>query len=266
MAISTGHDAMGISLITSAISLVLTTTLLVLSGGRLPLGRGALLFYLACGVFGTALPNTLSYIIIEHLPVGIVAILIATVPMLTILLGWAVGLERFAPLRTLGIVLGMVAVALITLPDSSLPEAGQAFWVALGLVIAASYAVENIIIGSVSPRGADALTIITGLSWGGFLLLLPLVAARGTWVDISPMGPPELALLALGVIHVVCYFGFIWIIGKAGPVFAAQIGYVVTLSGVFWGMALLGERHSGYIWLALVLMLIGMALVKPKDG
>ena len=56
------------------------------------------------------------------------------------------------------------------------------------------------------------------------------------------------------------------IIRLAGPVFFAQVAYLVTASGVLWGMALFGERHSGLIWLALALMLAGIALVNPRSG
>ena len=55
-------------------------------------------------------------------------------------------------------------------------------------------------------------------------------------------------------------------IRTAGPVFASQTAYVITLAGVFWGMALLGERHSVYVWAALALMLLGLALVRPRNG
>jgi drug/metabolite transporter (DMT)-like permease len=47
-------------------------------------------------------------------------------------------------------------------------------------------------------------------------------------------------------------------------VFAGQVAYAVTLAGVFWGMALFGERHSSRIWLSLGLMLAGLALVTPR--
>jgi drug/metabolite transporter (DMT)-like permease len=30
-------------------------------------------------------------------------------------------------------------------------------------------------------------------------------------------------------------------------------------------MALLGERHSLYVWAALALMLVGLALVRPRE-
>ncbi|MEO0959598.1 MAG: DMT family transporter, partial [Pseudomonadota bacterium] len=60
---------------------------------RLPLTRRHLLFYGLCGLLGTALPATLSYEAIRHLTVGIASILIATVPMLTVLLALPLGLR-----------------------------------------------------------------------------------------------------------------------------------------------------------------------------
>ena len=57
---------------------------------------------------------------------------------------------------------------------------------------------------------------------------------------------------------------YIYLIGQAGPVFASQVAYAVTLAGVLWGMALFGERHSPWIWLSLALMLAGLALVTPR--
>lgn len=57
---------------------------------------------------------------------------------------------------------------------------------------------------------------------------------------------------------------FLYLIQLAGPVFAAQTGYVITLSGVFWGIAIFGEAHSYWVWLALGLILIGFALVTPR--
>jgi drug/metabolite transporter (DMT)-like permease len=53
-------------------------------------------------------------------------------------------------------------------------------------------------------------------------------------------------------------------IDRAGPLFASQVGYVVTLAGVFWGMLLFGESHSAWVWVSLVTMLAGLALVTPR--
>ena len=75
----------------------------------------------------------------------------------------------------------------------------------------------------------------------------------------------ELALIAMTFAHILAYGGFVWLIGRAGPVFAAQVAYVVTLTGVFLGIVILGEVHSTWVWLSLVLMMAGLALVQPRE-
>jgi drug/metabolite transporter (DMT)-like permease len=160
--------------------------------------------------------------------------------------------------------MGAVAVGLIVLPDASLPEPGQAAWVALPVIVSLAYAAENIYIATARPAGVDALTILCGLFWGALIQLTPFVLASGAWFDITRLGPPEQAIIAISVLHIGAYFGFIWLIGQAGPVFASQVGYVVTASGVILGMLIYAERHSPWIWAALALMFGGLALVKPK--
>ncbi len=54
--------------------------------------------------------------------------------------------------------------------------------------------------------------------------------------------------------------------GGAGSVFASQCAYLVTGSGVIWAMVLLGERFQPVVWLALAVMLAGVALVQPRPA
>ena len=51
----------------------------------------------------------------------------------------------------------------------------------------------------------------------------------------------------------------------SGPVFASQVGYIVTATGVLLGMAFYDERHSIWVWAALALMMVGLSLVKPEE-
>ena len=46
--------------------------------------------------------------------------------------------------------------------------------------------------------------------------------------------------------------------------FASQIAYVVTGSGVALGMLIYDERHSPWIWAALALLVAGLALPTPQ--
>ena len=71
-------------------------------------------------------------------------------------------------------------------------------------------------------------------------------------------------MLAVATIHTCAYTGFLWLLGRAGAVFAAQVAYLVTGFGMLWAMLILGERYAGWVWLAFVAMLVGIFLVQPR--
>ena len=257
-----GHGAMAVALAASGLSAALSTALVLAGGGRLPLRRRHLVFYAICGLTGTALPNSLSYTAMRELPVGVMAIVISIVPILTFLGALALRMDQAEPRRMLGLACGAAAVLLLVLPEASLPDPRDAPFVILPVLVGVSYAVESLYIGRAQPREVGALQTLCGLSWAAFIMLLPVVAATGTW--FRPGDGGGLALALLGCLNVGAYTGYVWLVGRGGPVFASQVGYVVTLSGVFLGMVALGERHSAWVWLSLALMLAGLALVRPR--
>lgn len=264
IAVGSGHGAFTLSFWQSVIGVVLFTAAQLATGRALPLSRGHLLFYAICGVLGTALPHTLSYISIRHLSVGVQSLVLATVPMMTLLLALALREERFDPRRAFGLGLGLVAMLLIALPDTSLPEGTEALWIILPVIVSLSYAAENVYIAKWKPANLDALGVMCGLSWAALAMLVVPAALEGPLLPAT-LGTEEAALAGIAVLHVLSYFGFVWLIGRAGSVFASQVGYVVTASGIGWGMAVLGERHSVWIWGALALVFAGLALVSPRS-
>jgi drug/metabolite transporter (DMT)-like permease len=261
--VSAGHQPFGIAVASNALAAALTTTALFATGRRLPLSRRHLVFYAVCGLTGTALPNWLSFTAMRELPVGIMAIVISIVPITTFLGALLLGLDRAEPRRMLGLACGAAAVLLLIVPKASLPEPGDGIWIALPILVGLSYTVENLFIARHRPGRLDPLQTLTGLVWAALAMLLPAAAATGAWMPLDA-GPAWAALVAMTLLHLGAYGGFVWLIGGGGPVFASQVGYVVTLSGVFLGMAVLGERHSAWVWLSLGLMLAGLALVRPR--
>lgn len=71
------------------------------------------------------------------------------------------------------------------------------------------------------------------------------------------------ALVAAAVLNVVAYSGYVWLIGRAGAVFASLIAYLVTGFGVVFARLLLGETYSALVWASLALMVAAIALVQP---
>jgi len=264
IAVSTGNHPIGISFWNTLIGTIVLTIVIRATGRRLPLDRRHAVFFVVCGLLGTALPNVASYTAYQVLPVGVMAIILSLVPMATLLLALPFGLDRPDPRRLLGLGLGVLAIGLIVLPESSLPDPSLAIWVILPVIVSLSYAAENIYIAVARPPGADAPTIMCGLFWGALVLITPAMLATGAWFDLTRLGPAEQATVGISALHILAYLTFVWLIGHAGPVFAAQVAYVVTGSNMVLGILILGERHSPWVWAALGLMLVGLALVKPQ--
>jgi hypothetical protein len=143
----------------------------------LPLGRRFLVFYLVCGLIGTAVPSTLFFYAAAHVTAGVLAITIASVPILTFAAALAFRLDRMAVHRVFGILLGMLAVVLMMAPESGLLEASAAPWILVAVLASACYAVESIYIALRRPSGCDAYTVLCGMLLMAALVLVPVVMA-----------------------------------------------------------------------------------------
>jgi len=71
-------------------------------------------------------------------------------------------------------------------------------------------------------------------------------------------------LVLSSLIHAMTYTGYVWLVARAGAVFAAQVSYLVTGFGIAWAMLILSETYSSYIWAALALIFIGVFMVQPR--
>ncbi len=158
-------------------------------------------------------------------------------------------------------------MALIALPQASLPEPGMAAFIPIALIGPLFYAFESNFVARFGTAGMDALQAMFLTSAVGTLLSLPLALGTGQFIDpMSGFGAPELALVASSLVHALAYSGYLWLASRAGAVFAAQSGYIVTGTGVVWAMLVFGESYSGWVWGALVLMMFGLTLVQPREA
>jgi drug/metabolite transporter (DMT)-like permease len=266
IATGAGMTPVGITFWQSVFSIIMLTAVLAVRRRPVPLDRAHLMFYGFCGVFGTVLPSVLIFYAAYHLSAGVLSITISTVPLLTVALAAASGAERLAVARVAGIVLGIVAVAMIVAPEAALPDRAASLWVLVSVAAAASYALENVFIALRRPAVSDPVVLLFGMAVVALALLLPLGLATGQIALLSwPPGEAEITILAMATINVVCYGGFIYLVTLAGPVFASQMAYVVTLTGVLWGVVIFSEQHSAWIWAALVVMMAGLTLVRPRN-
>ncbi len=265
VAVSTGLHPVGLTVWQTLMMSVILTIAVRATGRKLPLSRNYVLFFLLLGLLGTALPHPLGYFAARHLPASVISVVLAAIPLATLMLATLIGIDRPSPRRMLGLLLGFLAIAVIVVPEGTLPDPQMLIWIALPILAVLSYATENVCIDKIRLPQLDPLVTLCGLSWGALFLTAPFVVVPGVWVDPFPLDQARLATVALTVLHLCAYLGLIWLIEKAGSVFATQVSYVVTVSGVLIAIIFLGEPASPMIGVATALMLAGLALVRPRE-
>ena len=231
----------------------------------LPLRRDVLIVCTVCGVLGSVIPGIAYFYAASRLSPGVLSITIATVPLMTFLAAAVLGVERVSITRLLGVFLGILSIALLIGPSTSLPDRSAIPWVLLAVGSALCYTAENLFVAIRMPADVNIYTIVGGMFLAATIIMTPLVVITGTFEPLPwPWGRSEWAILGMAAITVSAYGLFLYLIRYAGPVFASQTAYVVTLSGVIWGIMIFDDEHSLWVWLSLGVMMLALALVAPK--
>lgn len=266
LAISTGHGHFGLLFWQAALGAAFLGGVLALRRRWPPLTRATLTFSIAVAVLGTIIPGSTFFLSIAHLPSGVMAVNVATVPLIALPIAVALGQDRFAPGRVLGLLMGLAGVLLIAAPEGALPAGVSPLWLVVALAGPLFYAIEGNFVARFGTAGMDALQAFFLASLAAALMLLPVALGSGQFIAPSrPFGVAEWALVASSAVNATAYSAYVWLAATAGAVFAALTSYIVTGAGMVWAMLLLGEQHSGWLWAALVLMLAGVALVQPRE-
>ncbi len=221
--------------------------------------------YFVIGFFTLAFPFVLLAFIAPKLPAGVISLGGTLSPTITYILALALAMDRFRWLRIGGISLGLAGVLLVVLPETSLPEPGMAGWVLLSLLVPVSYASGTIAAARLAPADGDSLTTGSGLLFASSIMVFPFMAGSGQWWFFSgPMSDADWAQIGAVLINAAFFYLLLEIVRRAGPVFFSTQNYVATLAGIGWGILILAESHSVYIWGALALLFAGLFLVTRR--
>jgi len=197
--------------------------------------RATLIF----GLCQNALYLGLNFTAMQWVGASVASIIASTMPLMVAFLGWAVFRERIRPLGLLGLVAGVVGVALIM--GARLSGGVDPFGVALcfGGALALSVA-------TLSVRGASGggnVMMIVGLQMFVGAVLLALASAA-----IEPWSVHWSAQLVGAFLYTLIFPGllatWIWfrLVGRIGAVRASTFHFLNPFFGVAIAAVVLGER------------------------
>ena len=219
-------------------------------------------YYLVYGLTGIALPNTLMYYASPHLPAGILAMVVNTVPIFAYIMALLAKLEAFKPLRFLGILLACSGLLFILLPETSLPSPDMLPWILISLLTPLSFALCSVYIASTPPRKKHPLSLAAHTLLVSSLILAPLVIYTGNFYAFHfPFNITDGVVLLEIVLSSFGYVLFFQLIKIAGPVFYSMVDTIVMLTGLFWGYMIFDERLNHWTGLALCCILLALFLV-----
>ena len=265
IAVSTGYGPFGLLVWQQVLGAALMAFVCLIRRTGLPRHAAALRAYLVIALIGAVLPNSISYQAAVHLPAGIMSLLLSIIPMFAFFIALLLGNDNFAWRRLGGLCFGLMGVLIIIIPSVDLGEVVPVGWAALYLVVAIFYAFEGNYVARWGVAGLDPFQLMLGASLVGLVIVTPLMLISGQTIAPQwPLPTAQSALIAGSVVHVLVYACYVWLVGRAGAVFAVQVSYMVTGFGLFWAWLVLGEQFSNMIWLALVMMFAGMYLVQPR--
>ena len=266
IAVETGHHPIGLIFWQLVVAVVLLSPVAMVRRSQLPLNTRHMKFFLVVALCGTIVPNTFSFLASFHLPGGVMALAIATVPVFSLVFAVLLRIERLEPRRLFGVLCGALAISLLIIPEASLPDPAKWLFVFVALIAPIAYGLEGNYLALSNPPATGPVATLLGASLLGAIICVPLIVATGGFINPLKigMGRSEWALFASSSLHVVAYLGYIWLVARAGPVFTSQIAYIVTPAGVVLSAVFLDENHSPWLWSSLALMLMALALVQPK--
>ena len=265
MATDTGAAVIGIAFWQTLLSGIMLMIYAYIRNGHIGIKWRHLPLIAAVSFTGVLVPGLIFYEATRHVQPGILAIADTLVPMMTFALALFIGLEKSSIKRLAGLIAGITGILLLVLPDSSLPDQAATFWVLISCLGATCYAVENLIIDAYQPADLGPIRLSVGMNIFAACILFPVALMTDHFfIPQFPFGVLEWSLLSIALISAIGYSSFVFLIVTTGPVFASQVGFMVTITGVLWGVIIFQDEYSGTVWLALIIMMAGLALVTPR--
>jgi len=205
----------------------------------------------------------------QHVPSGLTALLIATVPLWMALLNWLrPGGGKPSNGAIAGLLLGFIGIMLLIGPDKLVSGQQVDSLGAVVLIIAAlSWAAGSLYSRQAqlpaSPLLATAMEMLAG---GALLLIAGLLF--GEWTRFELSAPSLRSWLALSYLiffgALIGFTAYIWLLRVTTPAQASTYAYVNPVVAIFLGWAIAGEPLTGRTLLAAAIIVAAVVVITTQ--
>jgi len=235
-----------------------------LQGVRMPAEAKFWGFCFLIGILGNGLPFTLMNWGEEKVDSSQAAILMAVMPLATIVLAHFFSVsDRITPAKASGVFFGFIGVIILVEPEA-MKGLGGDFWRQLAIFGSAMcYALTVVIIRNMPPFPLMARS--AGVLIASALVMVPVALVVDASWTIKPSAEGLLAMVYLGIfptaLSTVILF---YLVKQRGANFVAYANYLIPAFAVLWGAIFLDESLSGQAGLATAVILSGMVVTQIR--
>lgn len=211
------------------------------------------------------LNNVIPWVLIpwgqQYISSALASILNATMPLFTVLIAHvATSDDRLTANKISGVMLGFLGVVVLIGADLRDLRSASAQGDLAILAASVSYAI-GIVYARQRLRGQSHTVLATGQLGLGLLFMTPLMALSAGDVHTIPSPIAILAVVALGVLGSgVAYVIYYSLLERASASQVSLVTYLLPVTAVFWGAALLNEALGVNVFAGLVLIFAGVFL------
>ncbi|MDR3492899.1 MAG: DMT family transporter [Gammaproteobacteria bacterium] len=261
-----GVNPLGYSFWQSLGPAILITALVWIKRLPLPFSFAHCRYYLICGLTGIALPNTNMYFAAPHLPAGILAVVVNTVPLMAYLMALMAGLERFNVMRLASVAVALCGLMLLLIPKSSLPAPDMIPWVLTALLTPLCFAFCSVYITRFRPPNSNSFSLAAGTLIFSSALLAPLIVWTHSFYSFHiPVTLPDAVVLLEIVLSSIGYLLFFQLLKIAGPVYYSFVDTVVAITGLAWGYIIFAEKLNIWTGAAVTLILLSLLMISKQQ-
>lgn len=236
-------------------------------GFTIPRSRTFWWSILLMGLINNAMPFSLIVWGQQEIGSGLASILNATTPLFTVLVAGALlNDERIAPLKIIGVLIGLGGVAAMIGPQylSGLGESVAAQLAVLGAALC--YAVSGVFGRrfremQVSPVVTATLQVSMASFW-----LLPVCVLSGNFHELSSANSNAwFAVAALGTFcTALAYIGYFSLLSSSGATNLSLVTFLVPISAILLGWLFLDEQLKPIHYFGMACIFTGLAAIDGR--
>ena len=204
----------------------------------------------------------------EEVPSGLAALLIASEPLIVILLRAGVARERVPSTTLLSVAIGFVGVALLVLPGER-PEGAPLGW-SLVVVLAAVFWASGSFAASRMDRPPDLLTTTAWqmLIGGASMITVGLAVGEAGELHLADISLDSAAAFVFLVLvgSLVAFTAYNWLLQHVAISTVSTYAFVNPLIAVFLGWLILSEEITSFVVLGTMVIVASVAFVVLSSG